>query len=661
MTNRLTSFQHQFMHRALALLVYACLHLSVSIYGQTPPDSEEKLSQLQSLRGKPIPSPSQLDQFIADHQATIQLGKALFWDVQAGSDGRTACATCHYHAGADSRGVNTLAPPLLAQGGSIPPLRAGANATLSHEDFPFHRLADPNNRRSQLVRSTTDIVGSQGVVAETFVKTSPRRSEEIRQERPDPVFQFQGLNVRRVTPRNAPSVINAVFNLRNFWDGRAQDIFNGVNTFGSRDESAAVLRALNPAVMTPARLRLPWSSLASQAVGPPLSDIEMSADGRRFADIGKKLLTLKPLARQRVHSEDSVLGSLVRPGQLGLTSATYRDMIMRAFRPEWWQGTQRVRLEGRTHLLVASDSPVLEQDYNQMAWNFALFFGLAVQMYESTLISDQSPFDRYMEGQYSALTAKQQMGLSVFLGKGKCVSCHSGAEMSAAAVSQVRNDRIERMEFASTADPGNIEGDFLNTTGRRVIYDNGFYNIGVRPTRQDLGIGADDPFGLPLAESRLFVARQSGRLGIPTPAGLKADGRFAPVGDGAFKTPILRNVELTAPYFHDGGQLTLMQVVEFYNRGGDFRDENIRDIPPDITHLYLTEQEKEALVAFMISLTDERVRRRSAPFDHPQLPLPLGHLSGGATRFIDIPATGRLGGQPLPNFPLTPSSQIPQP
>lgn len=121
MTNRLTSFQHQFMHRALALLVYACLHLSVSIYGQTPPDSEEKLSQLQSLRGKPIPSPSQLDQFIADHQATIQLGKALFWDVQAGSDGRTACATCHYHAGADSRGVNTLAPPLLAQGGSIPP------------------------------------------------------------------------------------------------------------------------------------------------------------------------------------------------------------------------------------------------------------------------------------------------------------------------------------------------------------------------------------------------------------------------------------------------------------------------------------------------------------------------------------------------------------
>jgi len=55
---------------------------------------------------------------------------------------------------------------------------------------------------------------------------------------------------------------------------------------------------------------------------------------------------------------------------------------------------------------------------------------------------------------------------------------------------------------------------------------------------------------------------------LTTPQPLQPNERVAV--DGAFKTPGLRNVELTAPYFHNGGQLTLEQVVDFYNRGGDF-------------------------------------------------------------------------------------------
>src|SRR5205807_7773592 len=90
------------------------------------------------------------------------------------------------------------------------------------------------------------------------------------------------VNVRRVTPRNAPPVINAVFNARNFWDGRAQRVFNGVNPFGAGDPNSGLLQvdSANPGSVKGVLFRLSNSSLASQAVGPPGSDTEMSATGR---------------------------------------------------------------------------------------------------------------------------------------------------------------------------------------------------------------------------------------------------------------------------------------------------------------------------------------------------------------------------------------------
>ena len=73
----------------------------------------------------------------------------------------------------------------------------------------------------------------------------------------------------------------------------------------------------------------------------------------------------------------------------------------------------------------------------------------------------------------------------------------------------------------------------------------------------------------------------------------------------AFRTPSLRNVELTAPYMHNGALLTLSEVVEFYDRGGnDFGLDPVR-IDPLIFELGLEAREKEDLVAFMISLTGE--------------------------------------------------------
>ena len=98
---------------------------------------------------------------------------------------------------------------------------------------------------------------------------------------------------------------------------------------------------------------------------------------------------------------------------------------------------------------------------------------------------------------------------------------------------------------------------------------------------------------------------------------------------GAFKAPQLREVELTGPYFHNGGKLTLRQVIDFYVRGGDFpvtnahhRDFNILNLNAELQS-DLNENEKVALVDYMLELTDDRVALEKAPFDHPQVILPL--------------------------------------
>lgn len=98
----------------------------------------------------------------------------------------------------------------------------------------------------------------------------------------DPVFHVNGIGVRKVEPRHTPTVINAVFNFRNFWDGRANNVFNGVDPFGLRNGNAVVFKK-NGAIR---KVDLRNSSLASQAVGPPMSDFEMICTGRQFAKFG---------------------------------------------------------------------------------------------------------------------------------------------------------------------------------------------------------------------------------------------------------------------------------------------------------------------------------------------------------------------------------------
>src|SRR5471030_2109065 len=268
--------------------------------------------KLNSLKTVSIPGPSQaeISNLIADQAAAIALGKAFFWEMQFGSDGVTACATCHFTSGSDSRFGNQINPGqrrVDINGNSAADSNTfssplSANHYLTASDFPLHKLSNIADAGSAVFSDNNNIVGSQGVFNTTFVDVVMGQANEDQTPIPDDVFRMQDgsgnwANVRRSTPRNAPSVVNAVFNYRNFWDGRAQGTFNGVNPFGAGDPNAFILQADGSANgFSPVKLRLSNSALASQAVGPPGSNTEMSAAGRSFVKMGKKMLSLSPLA-----------------------------------------------------------------------------------------------------------------------------------------------------------------------------------------------------------------------------------------------------------------------------------------------------------------------------------------------------------------------------
>src|SRR5258705_3249775 len=146
-------------------------------------------------------------------QSLIVLGKALFWDVQVGSDGRTACATCHFHAGADHRARNQMASPQHAALGLRP------NLTLTADDFPFHAFANPLDNGSAVVRDQRLVVGSAGVVQRTFVDVTDGSAVDESADTGGPgVFSLGGVKVRQGNSRKSPRVIHSVFYVRNFWD-----------------------------------------------------------------------------------------------------------------------------------------------------------------------------------------------------------------------------------------------------------------------------------------------------------------------------------------------------------------------------------------------------------------------------------------------------------
>jgi cytochrome c peroxidase len=552
----------------LLLIGVAFFFLSVAAVAQGGGGGRNPIA---SLKGVAVPQPAQLSQYVANQQALIVLGKALFWDAQVGSDGRTACASCHFHAGADHRVTNEIAGPAA----STTPVRP--NTTLTVGDFPFHAFTNPNDNGSGMIRDRRDVVGSAGIVKQTFVDITDGTALDVGANTGDPgLFSLGGLKVRQVTSRNTPTVINAVFNFRNFWDGRASNIFNAVTPFGTADARANVL-VVGAGGLQPASVRLEGSSLASQAVGPPLNSLEMSFDRRTWAHLGRKMLSLLPLARQTVAAIDSVLGPYANPGGAGLRADVSYDVLIRiAFQPTYWSSPAVVDADGRVVANVGQ--PSRPGEFTQMSYNFGLFFGLAVQAYEATLVSDDTPVDRFLAGDGAALTTVQQQGLNEFRGgASQCTQCHQGPELSAAGITTTTG--------ANPADPRAL----------------GFFRIGVSAIEDDPGAAGVDAFGSPL-----FPAAPGGRA------------------SGAFKAPDLRNVEFTGPYFHTGGAATLEQVLEFYARNGDVPGGG--NLGPGIGSIRLNQQDRAEIVEFLKALTDDRVRYERAPFDHPSLCIPIGYV-----------------------------------
>jgi len=645
------------------------------------------------LAGVKVPKVPQLGSYVTNRQAAIQLGKALFWDTNVGSDGM-ACASCHHHAGADIRVRNQVEPggrhvgaPTMDTFEALPSGEAGGtNHLLAANDFPLWQFTDPDDRESGLLFETDDVVGSSGTFKRTFQFVDGTDPLDTCETEFDDVYHLGHRNARRVTDRNAPTVINAAYNFSQFWDRRANNEFNGESSWGPRDPKAGVWIVKNGKPLKQ-RILLKNASLASQALAPATNDTEMSCSHRSYADIGRKLLKRRALENQQVHPEDSVLAKLVDGSGRGL-SKTYEDLIKQAFARRYWKSAGEFGDSGDG------------KAYTQMEANFPLFFGLAIQLYEETLISDQTKFDtkRDKDNVPIAFNEQEKRGLTLFMND-HCFLCHLGPALSSAAHPSVYNTKSAKYLKLLDRSGFNEEGDGVGVA--KTLVDVGYTITSVTPPENDLGVAGKDLWGHYLAVSGQYLEMMrnpgtpmadnidvlSCEFGVPfttdfSPSELipdpKAKGRCKgyeelaklvkpevvqaelalPLGgrlgasvNAAFKIPMLRNVELTGPYMHNGSMKSLEEVVHFYNRGGN-NVGNPHHFETLVFPLGMNEQDQKDLVAFLKTLTDERVRWEKAPFDHPELKVPHGHLDEDSTtlgdqnakdEFMVIPAVGKNG------------------
>ncbi|MGZ5190565.1 MAG: cytochrome-c peroxidase, partial [Flavisolibacter sp.] len=176
------------------------------------------------------------------------------------------------------------------------------------------------------------------------------------------------------------------------------------------------------------------------------------------------------------------------------------------------------------------------------------YYGIlkAITEYEKTLVSMNSRFDKYLKGDYNQLSVQEIKGYTIFSGKALCGSCHFFPLFNG-LVPPVYNDT----EYEVIGVPGVANGKWID---------------------QD--------------EGRMVVSK-------------------AYIHKYAFKTPTVRNINLTGPYMHNGIYKTLDEVIEFYNKGGG-QGSGIsishQTLPFD--SLQLTKKEIDAIKAFMGSLTD---------------------------------------------------------
>jgi cytochrome c peroxidase len=191
----------------------------------------------------------------------------------------------------------------------------------------------------------------------------------------------------------------------------------------------------------------------------------------------------------------------------------------------------------------------------------------ALAAYERTQLSFDAPFDHFIAGDTNAIDEAAKRGWELFNSRGRCNKCHALTE-----------DQQDVTFFT----------------------DHDFHNIGIGIIRHNVVTLARQ------AEQLL----NSGDTAAIDRAAIQTDmsalGRFLMTRQepdiASFKTPTLRNVLVTGPYFHDGSQETLWDVMDHYNKGDGVQDPYLDE---DIQPLALQEQEIDDLVAFLASLTSD--------------------------------------------------------
>ncbi|GMM89036.1 cytochrome-c peroxidase [Vibrio fortis] len=200
----------------------------------------------------------------------------------------------------------------------------------------------------------------------------------------------------------------------------------------------------------------------------------------------------------------------------------------------------------------------------------------AIAAFERTMIQRDTPIDRYLLGDKSALTESQLRGKSLFEGKAGCIACHNG---------QLAADQ-RFYNIGVPPSPWWEDDGLAQITFRFELYSKGVTEYMYRHTKADPGA--------------YFRAKRKEML-------------------GKFRTPSLRYTKYTAPYMHNGTLPTLESVIEFYNRGGVTEDGRTTGFPetksPLIRPLGLTEDEKLDLLRFVEAFSGEEIE-----IDEPMIP-----------------------------------------
>jgi cytochrome c peroxidase len=198
----------------------------------------------------------------------------------------------------------------------------------------------------------------------------------------------------------------------------------------------------------------------------------------------------------------------------------------------------------------------------------------AIASYERTQLSFDSPFDHFIAGDKNAIDDSAKRGWELFNIQARCNKCH--------ALTDTQRDVT-------------------------VFTDNDFHNIGIGIIRHNVVALARQAEQLINSGDKAAVDRAA----IQTD--MSALGRFLVTKQekdiASFKTPDIRNVLVTGPYFHDGSQETLWDVIDHYNKGDGLQNPYLDE---DIQPLALTETDIDDLVAFLASLTSATYKEQGA-------------------------------------------------